>query len=72
MQGLQEIIKQAEKKYVSKNATDFMPGDTVPVTLRIWKGQGAASRVFRRRCPKTRKRNGQDLHPSQSIGQRVR
>ncbi len=46
MQGLQEIIKQAEKKYVSKNATDFMPGDTVSVSLRILEGDKERLQAF--------------------------
>jgi large subunit ribosomal protein L19 len=46
VQGLQEIIKQAEKKYVSKNAADFMPGDTVSVSLRILEGDKERLQAF--------------------------
>ncbi len=46
MQGLQEIIKQAEKKYATKNTADFMPGDTVSVSLRILEGDKERLQAF--------------------------
>ncbi len=46
MQGLQEIIKQVEKKYLTKNAADFKPGDTVSVSLRILEGDKERLQAF--------------------------
>ena len=38
MAGLQEIIKNAEKKFLTENKADFRPGDTVSLSLRILEG----------------------------------
>lgn len=46
MQGLQEIIKQVEKKYLTKNTDDFGPGDTVSVSLRILEGDKERFQAF--------------------------
>ncbi len=46
MQGLQEIIKQAEKKYMSGNTAEFKPGDTVSVSLKILEGDKARLQAF--------------------------
>jgi large subunit ribosomal protein L19 len=46
VQGLQEIIKQAEKKYLTKNTADFKPGDTVSVALRILEGDKERLQAF--------------------------
>jgi len=46
VQGLQEIIKQVEKKYLTKNTADFNPGDTVSVSLRILEGDKERLQAF--------------------------
>jgi large subunit ribosomal protein L19 len=46
VQGLQEIIKQVEKKYLTKNTADFGPGDTVSVSLRILEGDKERLQAF--------------------------
>ena len=38
MQGLQEIIKNVERKYITENKAEFKPGDTVSLALRILEG----------------------------------
>jgi large subunit ribosomal protein L19 len=46
VQGLQEIMKQAEKKLLSKNTGEFQPGDTVSVSLRILEGDKERLQAF--------------------------
>jgi large subunit ribosomal protein L19 len=46
VQGLQEIMKQAEKKLLSKNIADFKPGDTVSISLRILEGDKERLQAF--------------------------
>jgi large subunit ribosomal protein L19 len=46
VQGLQEIMKQAEKKFISKNTQEFNPGDTVSVSLRILEGDKERQQAF--------------------------
>jgi large subunit ribosomal protein L19 len=44
--GLQEIIKQVEKKYLTQNVAEFVPGDTVSVSLKILEGDKARIQAF--------------------------
>lgn len=46
MQGLQEIIKQVEKKYLTQNVAEFVPGDTVSVSLKILEGEKERIQAF--------------------------
>jgi len=38
VQGLQEIVKNAERKFLTENKADFRPGDTVSLSLKILEG----------------------------------
>jgi large subunit ribosomal protein L19 len=38
VQGLQEIIKNVERKYMTEKKAEFKPGDTVSLALRIREG----------------------------------
>jgi large subunit ribosomal protein L19 len=46
VQGLQEIIKQVEKKYLTHNVAEFVPGDTVSVSLKILEGEKERIQAF--------------------------
>jgi large subunit ribosomal protein L19 len=46
VQGLQEIMKHAEKNLLSKNTSEFGPGDTVSVSLRILEGDKERLQAF--------------------------
>jgi large subunit ribosomal protein L19 len=46
VQGLQEIMKNAEKKLLSKNTMEFRPGDTVSVSLKILEGDKERLQAF--------------------------
>jgi large subunit ribosomal protein L19 len=46
VQGLQEIMKNVEKKLLTKNATEFRPGDTVSVSLKILEGDKERLQAF--------------------------
>ena len=46
MPGLQEIIKQVEKKYLTQNVAEFVPGDTVSVSLKILEGDKERIQAF--------------------------
>lgn len=46
MQGIREIVKQVEKKYLTKNTADFKPGDTVSVSLKILEGDKERLQAF--------------------------
>jgi large subunit ribosomal protein L19 len=37
--GLQEIVKNVERKYLTENKADFRTGDTVSLALRIIEGE---------------------------------
>ena len=46
MQGLQEIMKNAERKLLTKNTMEFQPGDTVSVSLKILEGDKERLQAF--------------------------
>jgi large subunit ribosomal protein L19 len=44
--GIQETMKLAEKKLLTKNTAEFRPGDTVSVSLRILEGDKERLQLF--------------------------
>jgi large subunit ribosomal protein L19 len=37
--GLQEIVKNVERKFLTENKEEFKPGDTISLSLRILEGE---------------------------------